>query len=279
MQRKQRKPIQLFTDYSLFFLLLTFFLANTAFAKTSDWAFVIPDTIQQSSRDHYAERMEVLFSHFVEESLRSRGQKDFEKVTKRVRNRIFWKTGKQQKNVFLDAFHRSYPKVKHYKLPKDIPQIVLLIPYLESLWQAKAGKPSKDYGYWQLLNSVVHEIKELPTTPVYLKKMSINKIRTHHKFSTTVALLHLRRYYFYFHKIKGFSKTDSWMFSMLAYNWGSGNVRRLLIKMKRNNIALNFSNFYHYLYKKHKANKQDRSLRAAVEYLPHLWNIAQVIQK
>ncbi len=279
MRQKRRESMQLFTNYSLFFLLLIVFFASTASAKDSDWAFVIPENLQKPSRDYYAERMQVLFNYFVNESLRTSGKEDFEKVTKRVKNRIFWKTDKQKKNVFLDAFHRSYPQVKHYKLPTEIPQIVLLLPYLESLWRSTAGKPSKDYGYWQLLSSIVKEIRTLPTTPAYLRKMSVNKIRTHHQYSTTVALLHLRRYYFYFNKIAGFSKTDSWMFSMLAYNWGSGNVRRLLVKMKKKKIKLNFSNFYHYLYQKHKKNKKDRSLRSAVEYLPHLWNIAQVIQE
>ncbi len=275
---RYNKPINL-TPNALFFTLLIFFFTHPASAKASDWAFVIPDNLQKPNRDHYAERMQVLFNYFIKESLRSSGKKDFERVTKRVRNRIFWKVDKQKKNVFLDAFHRSYPQVKHYKLPAKIPQIVLLLPYLESLWRSTAGEPSRDYGYWQLLNAIVKEIKTLPTTPAYLRKMSVNKIRTHHKYSTAVALLHLQRYYFYFNKIAGFSKTDSWMFSMLAYNWGSGNVKRLLIKMKKKKIKLNFSNFYHYLYQRHKKNEKDRSLRSAVEYLPHLFNIAHVIQE
>lgn len=254
------------------------FFVNAVSAKTSDWAFVIPDELQTPTQAHYVERMQVLFTHFVKKSLHSQGKDDFDVVVKRVRNRIFWKVDQQKKNVFLDAFHRSYPKINQYTLPAEIPQIVLLIPYLESLWRAKAGKPARDYGYWQLLNAIVKEIKALPTTPVYLRKMSVNKIRTHHKHSTTVALLHLRRYYFYFHKILGVSKTDAWMFSILSYNWGSGNVRRLLKKMKKKKIKRNFSNFYHVLYQQHQQNKNDRSLRTAVEYLPHLWNISLVIE-
>jgi hypothetical protein len=155
--------------------------------------------------------------------------------------------------------------------------MVLLIPYLESLWRAKAGDSSKDYGYWQLLNAIVKEIKELPSTPAYLKKLSINKIRSHHKLSTTVALIHLKRYYFYFHSVSGFSKTDAWLFAIVSYNWGSGNVRRMLQKMKKKKIKLSFSSFYHYLYQKQKKDKDNRSLTSAVEYLPHLWNIAQVM--
>lgn len=267
------------TIKTLFFIFVTLFFINTASAKKSDWAFIVPDKIKKNTRDHYAERAHVVFKYFLKKSLRSDGKKDFEKVIKRVRNRIFWKLDKKKKNVFIDAFHRSYPIVKRYKLPAKVPQMILLIPYLESLWRAKAGKPSRDYGYWQLLRSIVAEIKKLPTTPAYLKKMNINKIRSQHKASTAVALLHLRRYYFYFHHIAKFKKTDAWMFSMLSYNWGAGNVKRLLIKMKKKKIKLNFSNFYHYLYQKHQANKDDRSLKTAVDYLPHLWNISQVIRE
>lgn len=262
----------------LLFSLLMLLFANTATAEKSDWAFVIPDKIQKNTRAHYAERAHVVFKYFIKKSLRSKGKKDFEKVIKRVRHRIFWKVDKKKKNVFIDAFHRSYPTVKRYKLPAKVPPMILLIPYLESLWRAKAGKPSRDYGYWQLLRSIVAEIKKLPTTPRYLKKMSINKIRSQHKASTAVALLHLRRYYFYFRHVAKFRKTDAWMFSMLSYNWGAGNVKRLLAKMKKKKIKLNFSNFYHFLYQKHQANKEDRSLRTAVDYLPHLWNISKIIR-
>ncbi len=264
--------------YLLYFILVLLFI-NTALAKESDWAFVTPYKTQKSERDQYVDKIQVLFRYFLNQSLRSDGKKDFEKVIKRVRHRIFWKLDKNKKNVFLDAFQRSYSKVKHYKLPANVPQIVLLIPYIESLWQAKAGKSAKDYGYWQLLRGVVKEIKQLPTTPKYLKKMSIDKIRTHHKYSTRVALLHLQRYYFYFHHVRRFTKTDAWLFSILSYNWGAGNVKRLLVKMKKQKIKLNFSNFYHYLYKKQARNKDNKSLRSALEYLPHLWNIALVIRK
>ncbi|MCK5903290.1 MAG: transglycosylase SLT domain-containing protein [Cocleimonas sp.] len=263
---------------TLFFLFLTSFFANNALAKPSDWSFVIPKKIQKPSRAHYAERSHVMFKYFLKKSLRGKGKKDFEAVVKRVRNRIFWKVDKRKKNVFVDAFHRSYPTLKQYKLPAKVPAMVLLIPYLESLWRAKAGKPSRDYGYWQLLRSIVKEIKALPTTSPYLKKISINRIRSHPKLSTRVALLHLGRYYFYFRHVTRFSKTDAWLFSIVSYNWGSGNVRRLLAKMRKKKIKLNFSNFYHYLYQKQERNKKNRSLRTAVDYLPHLWNIADVIR-
>ncbi|MCK5918071.1 MAG: transglycosylase SLT domain-containing protein [Cocleimonas sp.] len=262
-----------------FFLLISLlFFTHPVSASESDWDFIIPDEIKKTTRANYAERAHIVFSYFLNESLRSKGKKDFKAVTKRVRNRIFWKKNKRKKNLFVDAYERSYPKVKRYKLPADIPHMILLIPYLESLWQAKAGDPSKDYGYWQLLTSIVKEIKELSTTPDYLKKFSINKLRSRHKLSTKIALIHLKRYYFYFRHVVKVSKTDAWLFSIVAYNWGSGNVRRMLRKMKRKKITLNFSNFYHYLYSKHKVDKDNKSLRTAVEYLPHLWNIAQVIR-
>ncbi|MCK5895336.1 MAG: transglycosylase SLT domain-containing protein [Cocleimonas sp.] len=263
---------------SFFMLLLSLFLINTASAKTSEWAFIIPDKAQQMRRADYADRMHYVFVYFLKKSLHSEGAKDFDRVINRVRNRIFWKLDKNKKNLFVDAFHRSYPFVKKYKLPAKVPSIVLLLPYLESLWRAKAGEPSKDYGYWQLLRAIVKEIKTLPSTPAYLKKMSIDTIRSDHKLSTSVALIHLQRYYFYFKNIAGFSKTDSWLFSLLSYNWGVGNVKRLLVEMKKKKIKRDFSNFYHYLYQKDKASKKIRSLRSAVEYLPHLWNIGQVIR-
>jgi len=269
------RPFNLLT---LFLLLSALLVVSPVFAKDSDWDFIIPDKIKKNTRTNYAERSHHVFHYFLQHSLKSKGKKDFKKVVKRVKNRIFWKKNKHKKNLFVDAFRRSYPQIKHYQLPADVPQMILLMPYLESLWRAKAGRPSKDYGYWQLLTSIVKEIKELPTTPAYLKKYSINKIRSNYKLSTTVALLHLKRYYFYFHSVSGFSKTDAWLFSIVSYNWGSGNVRRMLHKMKRKKIKLSFSSFYHYLYRKQKQDKDNRSLRSAVEYLPHLWNIAQVIR-
>ena len=252
---------------------------NSASAKQSDWDFVIPDRLQKNIRSHYAERLEVLFAYFLQKSLTGAGEKDFSKVINGVRNRIFWKQNKDKKNVFIDAFDRSYPIVKDYQLPAKVPTFILLIPYLESLWRAKAGHPAKDYGYWQLIPSIVIEIKKLPTTPYYLKKKGINSIRSNHQLSTAVALIHLQRYYFYFYSVAKFNKTDAWLFSMVSYNWGVGNVKRTLIKMKKNKRSLNFSNFYHHLYQRYKEKKTSRSLRSAVEYLPHLWNILQVIRQ
>ncbi|HFC93420.1 MAG TPA: hypothetical protein ENJ51_11485 [Leucothrix mucor] len=263
---------------TLFLLLSVLLIVSPISASDSDWDFIIPDAIKKNTRANYAERSHIIFQYFLKNSLRSKGGKDFESVIKRVKNRIFWKQNKQKQNLFVDAFQRSYPQIKHYQIPSDVPHMVLLMPYLESLWRAKAGDPSKDYGYWQLLNAIVKEIKELSSTPPYLKKLSTNKIRSHHKLSTTVALIHLKRYYFYFHNVSGFSKTDAWLFSIVSYNWGAGNVRRMLHKMKQKKIKRSFSSFYHYLYQKQEMDKDNKSLRSAVEYLPHLWNIAQVIR-
>jgi hypothetical protein len=262
----------------IFFLVL-FFLFNNLVAKQSDWDFVIPDRLQKPTRSYYAQRLDVLFAYFLRESLTGAGEKDFLNVTKSVRNRIFWKQNKDKQNVFIDAFDRSYPIIKHYKLPEKVPAFILLIPYIESLWRAKAGHPAKDYGYWQLIPSIVIEIKKLPSTPAYLKKKGINSIRSNHKLSTAVALIHLQRYYFYFHHVAKFNKIDAWLFSMISYNWGVGNVKRTLLKMKKDKLSLSFSTFYHHLYQRYKKKKTSRSLRSAVEYLPHLWNILQVIRQ
>jgi hypothetical protein len=118
-----QKEVQLTINHFVFLLCILFFV-NSASAKTSDWAFVIPDKLQKPTRTYYVERMQVLFTHFLQESLRSQGKGDFETVVKRVRNRIFWKVNQQKKNVFLDAFHRSYPDINQYELPADVPLIV-----------------------------------------------------------------------------------------------------------------------------------------------------------
>jgi pantothenate kinase-related protein Tda10 len=64
----------------------------------------------------------------------------------------------------------------------------------------------------------------------------------------------------------------------LRDNWGAGNVKRMLARMGRKGITENFSNFYHYLYETQQLYQGDKSLKAALEYLPSLWNIAKVIR-
>jgi hypothetical protein len=260
-------------------LVMGFFLnvSSTVYAAEPDWLSVIPKKLKKTTRANFAERRYLLFKHFIAKSLRTHGKKDFREVSKKMKNKIFWK-GRRKKNIYLDAYHRSYPSIKRMDIRPDIPEIVLLIPYLESLWHSKSGEPAADYGYWQLVLSIVEEIQTLETTPDYLKKKSPNKIRSSASLSTQVALLHLRRYYFYFAKVAQYTETDAWLFAIVSYNWGAGNVKRMLASMKRKGIKTNFSNFYHYLYRTHRRSKRDRSLKAAVEYLPSLWNIAKIIR-
>ena len=264
-------------SYLIVFLVLLLFIATKpSQANEPDWLSVIPEALKKTTRANFSERNHRLFRYFLSQSLRSQGKKDFRKVSKRVKNNIFWK-GKK-KNIYRDAYHRSYPSLKRMELREDIPQMVLLIPYLESLWHSQSGDPKADYGYWQLVLSIVEEIQQLDTSPEHIKKASPDKIRSSASLSTQVALLHLRRYYFYFAKVDYHTETDAWLFAMVAYNWGAGNVRRMLAKMERKGIIANFSNFYHYLYKKQQLHQDDKSLKAALEYLPSLWNIAKVIR-
>ena len=246
-------------------------------ASEPSWSSVIPKKLKRTTRANFSERNHLLFKHFLSSSLRSKGKKDFRKISKKMKNKIFWK-GNRRKNIYLDAYHRSYPSVKRMELRDDIPEIVLLIPYLESLWHSKSGNPEADYGYWQLVLPIVEEIQQLETSPEIIKQASPNKIRSSATLSTQVALLHLRRYYFYFAKVADHTETDAWLFAMISYNWGAGNVKRMLARMGRKGIAENFSNFYHYLYETQQLYQGDRSLKAALEYLPSLWNIAKVIR-
>jgi hypothetical protein len=260
--------------------LLVFLLVITTSpsqAKDPSWSSVIPKKLKRTTRINFSERNYLLFKHFLSSSLRSKGKKDFKKVSKKMKNKIFWK-GNRRKNIYLDAYHRSYPSVKRMELRADIPEIVLLIPYLESLWHSRSGNPAADYGYWQLVLPIVEEIQQLETSPEFIKQASPNKIRSSATLSTKVALLHLRRYYFYFAKMAAHTETDAWLFAIISYNWGAGNVKRMLARMEREGITENFSNFYHYLYKTQQLHQDDRSLKAALEYLPSLWNIAKVIR-
>lgn len=257
------------------FLACLLWLPSMLKAESPKWKLVIHEHWKEPSLNNFAKRNHALFQHFLDSSLEGKGKKTFLTVSKRVKNNIFWK-GENKENIYLDAFKRSYPVVRQFKR-KNIPEIVFLIPYLESLWRSKSGKPSSDYGYWQLVRSTVEEIQELDTTPESIRQTHPNKIRSNPHLSTEAALIHLRRYYFYFAKVAEHPETDSWLFAMLSYNWGAGNVKRMLLEMEDKHINPTFSNFYDYLYRKHRANRDDRSMQAAVEYLPSLWNIAQLI--
>ncbi|MGV6810342.1 MAG: transglycosylase SLT domain-containing protein [bacterium] len=224
-----------------------------------------------------ATRPKLLFDHFLKKSLHGSGKQVFFKQTKRTKNKISW-SGKSGKNHYNQAFRRAYPTLKDYT-SGDFPEIVFLIPYMESLWRSKGGKPSADYGYWQLVPEVVKEIQTLDYVPKTLKAANINTIRSNPNLSTQLALIHLRRYYFYFAKVAKFSETDAWLLTIQSYNWGAGNVKRLLAEMEKQKIKQDFANFYHFLYQKQIKNPSDKSLKAAVNYLPSLYNIAVLIKK
>lgn len=263
---------------SIIFTLILSSYTLPCLAQPPAWSYVIHQDLRKPSLHNFAERNYRLFDYFLKQSLQGSGKKDFFAVSKQVKNNIYWK-GKRNTNIYIDAFKRSYPVIKNFDKRPDIPEIVFLIPYLESLWQSKSGKTSADYGYWQLVLPIVKEIQNLDTTPQAIKKANANTLRSDPRLSSEVALIHLRRYYFYFAKVAKHSETDAWLFAMLSYNWGAGNVKRMLASMQKKKIKTDFSHFYHYLYRQHLANKKDKSMKAAVEYLPNLWNIAKIIRQ
>jgi hypothetical protein len=212
----------------------------------------------------------------VGNALHGKGKKDFEAVTKRVKNKIQWQDGKGE-NAYDAAFVRSLPFVKAVDL-QGMPDSILLIPYLESQWHPKRGDKAGDYGYWQLTPEVLKEIQTLDYVPTALKTMNINKLRSDATLSTQAAQAHLHRYHFYFANVAGFTESDAWLLTFTAFNWGSGNVKRMIADMQSEGVEANFANFYHRLYAAHQAKPDDISLRAAVEYVPSLWNIAQLLK-
>jgi hypothetical protein len=244
--------------------------------------FTLPvDASANSSKKHnsmssIANKKYSIFQAFIDSSFHGIGLKRFKKVSKSIENNITWK-GKRGKNRYLSAFKRSYPFLKNYDFG-EFPEIIFLIPYLESQWRSHTGNPQEDYGYWQLVRTVIEEIQTLPQAPDDLRLSDPDTIRTNAWLSTEAALIHLRRYYFYFAKVAGFSESDAWFFAMTSYNWGAGNVKRMIAEMKSQNIAVDFSSFYAYLYNAHRASPENKSMKAAVEYLPNLWNIAKVIR-
>ncbi len=222
------------------------------------------------------------FEHYIASALHGQALTDFKEVTAKVKNNIFWKT-RSNKNKYQSAYRRSMPQFKNF-FRDDVPDFVFLIPYLESAWRPTKGRKKSDYGYWQMVSEVVAEIKTLDHASKALKKAHPDKIRSDPSLSTEAAVIHLKRYYFYFRHVANFSEADAWLFSVTAYNWGAGNIKRILLKMLREGVvkdesALQFSNFYHYLYQSSKSNSADRSMRVALEYLPNLWNISLLIRK
>lgn len=242
--------------------------AETAWQKQ----FPLPNKLTLSKTAAYQHD---LFQYFLKQSLSGKGKQAFQKVSKRVANNITWRNSKGG-NAYLAAYANSYEFIKKVDL-QQMPATILLIPYLESQWHGTRGTPSGDYGYWQMVPEVVNEIRTLDHAPKAIKKSSANTIRSKATLSTQAAQLHLHRYYFYFAKVANYSESDSWLLTITAYNWGAGNVKRLMEELKAKGIKPNYANFYHALYKKQQANPADISLRAAVEYVPSLWHIAQMI--
>ncbi len=252
--------------FSVFFCIFIscFLLINPAIAKT------------QQKKLHFDS-----FQQYVDLALHGKALENFKEVTKDVKNNIFWK-GKARRNKYQSAYKRSLPYLQTL-LKNDIPDFIFLIPYLESGWRPNRGRKNSDYGYWQMVSEVVAEIKTLDHASKALKTSDANTIRSDPKLSTEAALIHIKRYYFYFRHVANFAESDAWLFSVIAYNWGAGNVKRALIKMQTEGVVkdetdLSFASFYHYLFKSSLATPEDRSMRVALEYLPNLWNIALLIQ-
>jgi hypothetical protein len=231
-----------------------------------------PVSLQTIARKQYA-----LFHFFLQHSLSGSGQRDFEAVSQQVRNNIHWRDN-QGRNAYNEAFRRSFPFIKRFDL-QGMPDTVLLIPYMESQWHGKKGNKSADYGYWQLVPEVIREIQTLDYVAPEIRQANIDSVRANAFLSTRAAQVHLHRYYFYFAKVAGFSESDSWLFTLTAFNWGAGNVKRALADMQQKGIPASYSNFYHYLYRMHQSHPGDKSLTAAVEYVPSLWNIAGLIKE
>lgn len=257
------KPVKRIITLLLRLFIISLFFFNTSEAKPRQ-------TLQFDS-----------FNQFVNLSLDGIALQHFKTITKEVKNNIFWK-GRARRNKYQIAYKRSRPYLKKL-LRDDIPDFVFLIPYLESGWRSNKGRKNADYGYWQLVSEVVNEIKTLDHASKKLRRTHADAIRSDPMLSTEAALIHIKRYFFYFRHVANFSEADAWLFSTIAYNWGAGNVKRLLIKMQTDGFIddksdLTFAHFYHYLYESSQNNTADRSMRVALEYLPNLWNIALLLQ-
>lgn len=221
------------------------------------------------------------FSDYIYSALSGTALENFESITAEVKNNIFWK-GSARINKYQSAYKRSIPYLKNLRRD-DIPDFIFLIPYLESGWRSSKGRKESDYGYWQLVVEVVDEIKTLDHASEILKITHSDNIRSHPILSTEAALIHIKRYFFYFRHVANFEEADAWLFAVVSYNWGAGNVKRALLKMQKEGVVdddetdLSFSHFYHYLYQSSQKNPDDKSMRVALEYLPNLWNIALLI--
>ena len=229
-------------------------------------------SIDDFARAHYDSLHAV-----IDASLQGNGLAAFEKISARVANNIQWSDGRGL-NRYLKAHQRSYPYLKRQQ-DHDMPSFVFLIAYLESGWRADVGNLDHDYGYWQMIPEVLEEIQQLPEASLVLSLLPIHKIRSDEDLSTEAAFIHLHRYQFYFQHVAGFDEAESWMFTLVAFNWGAGNVKRMLLAMQAEGKEQSFSAFYDYLVKQSQQDKADKSMRVAVEYIPNLWNIALLLNR
>ncbi|WP_020560553.1 transglycosylase SLT domain-containing protein [Thiofilum flexile] len=264
-------------------LLLSFMLGLIIMAPLShandkaDWDTILPAKTSDLTLKKLAERHAALFDYFVKNSLQGKGKKVFNKVKAKVATNMRW-LNSARTNDYNEAFKRSYPFVSTYDL-KGMPDSIFLLAYMESQWHGKRGNKSADYGYWQMVPEVLSELKTLPYLPSKIRGGHLNKIREHELLSTQAAQAHLHRYHFYFAKVAQYSETDSWLLTFTAFNWGAGNVKRLMEQVVNDGLEANYSNFYYYLYQLYQKTPDDRSLRAAVEYVPKLWHLAQLIHE
>ena len=259
-----------------FVLLLCLSLVSVAHAEQPAWHKVAYQPTNGKSLSALAHKQHALFAFFLDNALRGKGRKDFLTVSKQVKNNITWRNG-QGNNIYSDAFRRSWPFVRSLDL-KGMPDSILLLAYLESQWHGHKGRTAGDYGYWQLVPEVIQEIQQLDYVPAKIRATDIDSVRADARLSTEVAQVHLHRYHFYFANVAGFSESDAWLLTFTAFNWGAGNVKRLIAELQAEGIEANYANFYQRLYATHRKNPGDRSLRAAVEYVPNLWNIAQLLK-
>lgn len=225
----------------------------------------------------YSQRYYDSLAWVIDESLDGEGLAAFNTVSERVENNIHWSDGNTI-NKYVKAHKRCLPYLNK-QIGSDMPSFVFLIAYLESGWLADVGNPEHDFGYWQLIPEVIEEIRGLPEASLALAEASVRTIQTSEDLSTEAAFIHLHRYEFYFQHIAGFSEADAWMFTLVAFNWGVGNVKRLLLAMEQEEEVLSFSNFYVHLLAKSEENSDDKSLRVATEYIPNLWHIAVLLQR
>jgi hypothetical protein len=266
--------------YPIIGLLLCSFSINVAAAPKKTGHTIPAINLSQTTYatpKALAQKNYATFTNFLENSLSGQGKIDFYQMSQQVKRNIQW-LDDNNTNAYNNAFHRSFKFLQTYDLT-GMPAIIMLIPYMESQWYPTKGDPKADYGYWQLVPEVLNEIKQLDYVPASFHKYNLDQIRENPQLSTKAAQIHLRRYYFYFAKVAKYSESEAWLFTLVAYNWGAGNVKRVLAELKAKGQTPDFANFYHTLYNLYRKHPNDRSIRAAAAYVPSLWNLAQLLKK